>query len=85
MQFTKTIVILAILLDAIVLTGFLWIKAKVDLPLIIVALGLMVIIFFGERENIYSIGRSDIDEDLQGQVHARQKANRLNSTRGVRL
>lgn len=48
-QFSKTIVILAILLDAIVLTGFLWIKAKVDLPLIFVALGLMVIIFFGEK------------------------------------
>ena len=48
-QFSKTIVVLAILLDAIVLTGFLWIKAKVDLPLIIVAFSLMVIIFFGEK------------------------------------
>ena len=48
-QFSKTIVKLAILLDAIVLIGFIWIKAKVDLPLIIVAFGLMVILFFGEK------------------------------------
>ena len=48
-QFSKTIVILAILLDAIVLTGFLWIKAKADLLLIIVAIALMVILFFGEK------------------------------------
>lgn len=48
-QFSKTIVIVAILLDAIVLTGFIWTKAKVDLPLIIVAFGLMVVIFFGEK------------------------------------
>jgi amino acid transporter len=57
-QFSKTIVILAILLDAIVLTGFLWIKAKADLLLIIVAIVLMVIIFFGEKWFLKSLDKN---------------------------
>lgn len=57
-KFSKTIVILAILLDAIVLTGFLWIKAKADLMLIIVALGLMVILFFGEKWFLKSLDKN---------------------------
>jgi amino acid transporter len=57
-QFSKTIVILAILLDAIVLTGFIWIKAKTDLLLIIVAIVLMVIIFFGEKWFLKSLDKN---------------------------
>lgn len=48
-QFSKSIVIAAILLDAIVLTGFIGIKIRTDLPLVIVALGLMGIILAGEK------------------------------------
>lgn len=57
-QFSKPIVMLAILLDAIVLTGFIWIKVKVDLTLIIVAVGLMVILFFGEKWFLKSLDKN---------------------------
>ncbi len=57
-QFSKPIVILAILLDAIVLTGFIWIKVKVDLTLPIVALGLMVFIFLGEKWFLKSVDKN---------------------------
>lgn len=57
-QFSKTIVILAILLDAIVLIGFIWIKIRVDLTLPIVALGLMVFIFFGEKWFLKSVDKN---------------------------
>lgn len=57
-KFSKPIVMLAILLDAIVLTGFIWIKAKVDLTLIIVAFGLMVILFFGEKWFLKSLDKN---------------------------
>ncbi len=57
-KFSKPIVMLAILLDAIVLTGFIWIKVKVDLTLIIVAVGLMVILFFSEKWFLKSLDKN---------------------------
>ena len=57
-KFSKPIVMVAILLDTIVLTGFIWIKAKVDLTLIIVAFGLMVILFFGEKWFLKSLDKN---------------------------
>ncbi len=45
----SAIIIVAILLDVIVLSSFLWIKAKSDITVIIVALVAMILIFLGER------------------------------------
>jgi amino acid transporter len=43
------IIITAILLDVIVLSAFLWIKASADITVIIVAIVAMMLIFLGER------------------------------------
>lgn len=43
------IIITAILLDVTVLSSFLWIKAKSDITVIIVAIVAMILIFLGER------------------------------------
>jgi len=48
-QFSKVIVVTAILLDFVVLTGFIWVKIKTDVTLAIIALGLMTIILLGEK------------------------------------
>ncbi len=45
----SAIIIIAILLDVIVLSSFLWIKAKSDITVIIVAIVAMILIFLGER------------------------------------
>ncbi len=45
----SAIIITAILLDAVVLSAFLWIKASSDIIVIIVALVAMTLIFLGER------------------------------------
>lgn len=43
------ILIMAIILDVVVLGAFLWIKASSDVLVVIVAVVLMVLIFFGEK------------------------------------
>lgn len=48
-EFSRIVVITAILLDLVVLTGFIWVKLKTDLLLVVIALGLMVIIYTGEK------------------------------------
>lgn len=45
----SAIIITAIFLDIIVLSAFLWIKAKSDITVIIVAIVAMILIFLGER------------------------------------
>jgi len=45
----SAIIITAILLDVIVLSAFLWIKASSDITVIIVALVAMTLIILGER------------------------------------
>lgn len=45
----SAIIITAILLDAIVLSAFLWIKSSTDITVIIVALVAMTLIFLGEK------------------------------------
>jgi len=45
----SVIIITAILLDVVVLSAFLWIKASTDITVIIVALVSMTLIFLGER------------------------------------
>ena len=48
-DFSPSIVISAILLDAIVLVGFIWTKLRQDILLVGVALSLLLVIYFGER------------------------------------
>ena len=43
------IVIAAILLDLLVLGAFLWLKASSDLLVVVVSIGLMFLVFIGER------------------------------------
>jgi amino acid transporter len=45
----SAIIITAILLDVVVLSAFIWIKASTDITVIIVAVAAMVLIFFGEK------------------------------------
>lgn len=52
----STIIIIAILLDVIVLSAFLWIKASTDIAVIIVALVAMTLIILGERWFLKSSG-----------------------------
>ena len=48
-DFKPAIVITAIILDAIVLAGFIYTKAKSDLTIVLVAAGAMLVIYFGEK------------------------------------
>jgi amino acid transporter len=48
-DFKPAIVITAIALDTIVLTGFVLTKAKSDLTIILVSVGIMLVIYMGER------------------------------------
>jgi amino acid transporter len=48
-QFVPAIVITAILLDLIVLAGFLWIKVGQDIVLVLISIGIMAAIYVGER------------------------------------
>jgi amino acid transporter len=48
-DFKPAIVISAIVLDLVVLSGFVLTKAKNDLPVVIVAVGAMLLIYFGEK------------------------------------
>jgi len=48
-DFKPAIVIVAIVLDAIVLTGFVLTKIKSDLMVVIVSVGLMLVIYLGEK------------------------------------
>ncbi|NEW80266.1 MAG: APC family permease [Gelidibacter sp.] len=48
-QANSAIIIAAILLDVIVLSAFLWIKASTDITVIIVALVALILIILGER------------------------------------
>lgn len=43
------VVITAIILDVIVLTGFVWVKVQTNLIVILVSAGLIAITFFGEK------------------------------------
>jgi len=45
----SAIIITAILLDVIVLSAFLWIKASSDITVVIVAIVAMILIFLGEK------------------------------------
>jgi hypothetical protein len=44
-----SIIITAIILDAIVLSAFLWIKGSNDLLVVIIAAGMIAMIFVGEK------------------------------------
>lgn len=48
-DFNPAVVITAIVLDAAVLTGFIWTKAKSDLTVVIVSIAAMLVIYFGEK------------------------------------
>lgn len=48
-DFSPLIVSLAIFFDVVVLGGFLWVKIQNDLPLVLIAIGLMVAIYAGEK------------------------------------
>lgn len=48
-QASSAVVITAILLDVIVLTGFIWIKGKQDIFILVVAVVSMILIFIGEK------------------------------------
>lgn len=48
-DFKPAIVVTAIVLDAFVLIGFVWTKAKTDLTVVLVSLGAMLVIYFGEK------------------------------------
>ncbi|MCB1118294.1 MAG: amino acid permease, partial [Chlamydiia bacterium] len=48
-QAKSYVLITAMLLDVVVLTAFVWVKASVDITVILVSLAIMVLIFLGER------------------------------------
>lgn len=48
-QANRLVVITAIMFDAVVLTGFVWVKVQTNLTVIIVSSVLILITFFGER------------------------------------
>ncbi|HYQ57908.1 MAG TPA: APC family permease [Draconibacterium sp.] len=48
-DFNPTVVISAIVLDTIVLLGFLWTKIKQDTIIVLISFGVMLIIYFGEK------------------------------------
>lgn len=48
-DFKAAIVISAIVLDVIVLAGFIFTKAKNDLTVVIVSIGIMLLIYAGEK------------------------------------
>lgn len=48
-DFNPAVVICAIVLDAIVLLGFLWTKIKQDATIVWISFGVMLIIYFGEK------------------------------------
>ena len=58
-------VITAIVLDAVVLIGFVWVKIQTNLTVILVSLALILITFVGEKLFLKGKG-TDEDEDSSG-------------------
>ena len=48
-DFKPAIVYTAIVLDTVVLGGFIWTKAKSDLTVVLISVGAMLVIYFGEK------------------------------------
>lgn len=59
------IVISAIVLDAVVLTGFIWVKAQTNLKVIIVSAALILITFIGEKLFLKKAKKQDGSEEEQ--------------------
>ncbi|XKH60564.1 APC family permease [Halomonas sediminis] len=58
-----SILVMAILLDVIVLAGFLWVKATTDPLVLIVAAVMMVVIFLAERLFLFSKGSYSLSDN----------------------
>ncbi|MWJ27419.1 amino acid permease [Halomonas sp. ZH2S] len=58
-----SILVVAILLDVIVLAGFLWVKATTDPLVLIVAAVMMVVIFLAERLFLFSKGSHSLSDN----------------------
>jgi hypothetical protein len=57
------VLVIAILLDVVVLAGFLWVKATTDLLVLIIASVAMAAILFAERLFLSRKGSSDLSEN----------------------
>ncbi|KUJ86386.1 MAG: amino acid permease [Halomonas sp. 54_146] len=57
------VLVIAILLDAIVLAGFLWVKATTDSLVLIVAAVIMVVILLAERLFLFRKGSSQLSDN----------------------
>lgn len=64
-QANRFVVITAIVLDAVVLIGFVWVKIQTNLTVILVSLALILITFVGEKLFLKGKG-TDEDEDSSG-------------------
>lgn len=60
------IVITAIVLDFVVLTGFIWVKAQTNLTVILVSAGLIMLTFFGEK--LFLRGTKNISDEEECNV-----------------
>ncbi|GHA42608.1 amino acid permease [Salinimicrobium marinum] len=69
------IVITAIVLDAIVLIGFVWVRAQTNLTVIIVSAALIAVIFFGEKLFLKNTKQEDQDEMRDSQKSNDEKHN----------
>ncbi|WP_424495249.1 APC family permease [Salinimicrobium sp. GXAS 041] len=59
------IVISAIVLDAVVLAGFVWVKIQMNLTIILVSAGLIIVTFFGEKLFLKNTKEERQEEDTE--------------------
>ncbi|WP_037374067.1 APC family permease [Salinimicrobium xinjiangense] len=65
-QANRFVVIIAIVLDAVVLTGFVWVKLQTNLTVILVSLALILITFVGEKFFLKGRQETDGEENRSG-------------------
>lgn len=65
-QANRLVVITAIVLDAVVLAGFVWVKIQTNFIVIIVSLALILITFVGEKLFLKETQETDEDENSSG-------------------